>query len=325
MTTGLATRPGGAPRTAQRRRTVSARRGALHRKEARGAWTLLAPYLVLLMIAGIIPIIYAIVVSLQKTPTNLEPNLTGFSGGQAFVTAFTDYRFLGTFANVFSVLIIWLPLMLVGIVGLALLVHASPGRFGNTMRFIYYIPGSLAGVANLMLWVYLLNPSQSPIGGLWHALGFETIKAVVATPGTLPPILTAMLFFQGVGTWILIVNGGLNGIPDEIFEAASIDGANAWYLAWHVKLPLIRPWIGYAALMNLAYGFQLFLEPYLLDQVAGGALPDQYTPTQLGFWFAFSNSNFPAAAAMSLVVLVITLGIGLFIVFRSGLFGEEEK
>lgn len=324
MSTGIVATP---PATAVngRKKAVRGRRGVLHRIEARGAWTLLAPYLVLLLIAGIIPIVYALYVSLQVTPTNLQPNLTGFGGGQSFVTAFTDFRFLQTFIDVFSVLIIWLPLMIFGIAALALLVHASPGRFGNAMRFIYYIPGALAGVANLMLWVYLLNPAQSPIGSFWHALGFETIKAVVATPGTLPPILTAMLFFQGIGTWVVIVNGGLNGIPDEIFEAASIDGANAWHLAWRIKLPLIRPWIGYAALMNLAYGFQLFLEPYLLDQVAGGALPDQYTPTQLGFWFAFSNSNFPAAAAMSLVVLVITLAIGLIIVFRSGLFGEEEK
>jgi multiple sugar transport system permease protein len=122
----------------------------------------------------------------------------------------------------------------------------------------------------------------------------------------------------------VVVNGGLNGIPGEVLEAARIDGASAWHLARHVKLPMIRPWIGYAALMNLAYGFQLFLEPQLLDQVASNALPDQWTPTQLGYAFAFSNYNFPAAAAMSLILLVITLGIGLVIVFRSGLFGERE-
>ena len=133
-----------------------------------------------------------------------------------------------------------------------------------------------------------------------------------------------MMFFQGVGSWIIVVNGGLNGISEDVLEAASLDGANAWQLAWHVKLPIIRPWIGYAALMNLAYGFQLFLEPQLLDQVASNALPDQWTPTQLGYAFAFSNYNFPAAAAMSLILLVITLGIGLLIVFRSGLFGEED-
>jgi multiple sugar transport system permease protein len=153
MSSGTATRPLTARPTEQRKRTVGGRRRLLRRIETRGAWTLLAPYLVLLLIAGVIPICYAIYVSLQVTPTNLQPNLTGFGGGQAFVTALSDYRFFTTFANIFSVLIIWLPIMIIGIVGLALLVHSSPGRFGNAMRFIYYIPGALAGVANLMLWV----------------------------------------------------------------------------------------------------------------------------------------------------------------------------
>lgn len=300
------------------------RRSSLMRSESRGAWLLLSPYMIVLLLVGLIPIGYAIVTSMVKAPTPVNP-ATGFGGFDSFITVITDYRFIQTFINIFSVLIIWLPIMLISIVGLALLVHASPGRFGGVMRFIYYVPGALAGVANFMLWVYLLNPGQSPVQGFWDALGMTSIKAVVASPGHLPFILTAMLFFQGIGTWIVIVNGGLNGISDDVLEAARIDGANAWHLAWHVKLPIIRPWVGYAALMNLAYGFQLFLEPQLLDQVSSNAVPDQWAPNQLAYAFAFSNFNFPAAAAMSLILLVITLGIGLLIVFRSGLFGDEEK
>jgi multiple sugar transport system permease protein len=192
------------------------------------------------------------------------------------------------------------------------------------MRFIYYIPGALGGVANLMLWVYLLNPTQSPISGFLDAMGYSTIKQVVATHGNLPVILAAMLLLQGLGAWIVTVNGGLNSLPDDVLEAASLDGANAWQLAWRIKVPMIRQWIGYAALLNLAYGFQLFLEPYLLNQVAAGALPSQYSPTQLGYWFAFVGNDFPAAAAMSIIIVLITLAIGLLVVFRSGLFSTED-
>jgi multiple sugar transport system permease protein len=310
-----------------RDRAAAKRRRAhppMRRREVAGAWTLMAPYLVLLLIGGIIPIGYALWISLQVSPTLLQPNLSGFGGVQAYVKAMTDFRFARSFEDIFSVLIIWLPIMIIGVVGLALLVHASPGRFGSIMRFIYYIPGALGGVANLMLWVYLLNPSQSPISGFLSSLGFTTIKQVVATAGDLPVILSAMLLLQGLGQWVVTVNGGLNSIPDEILEAASLDGANAWQLAWRVKLPMIRQWIGYAALLNLAYGFQLFLEPYLLNQVASGALPSEYTPTQLGYWFAFVGNDFPAAAAMSVIIVIITLAIGLIVVFRSGLFTVEE-
>ncbi|WP_210506953.1 carbohydrate ABC transporter permease [Naasia sp. SYSU D00057] len=301
----------------------AARRRAPHRVEARGALILLSPYILLFLVAAAIPIGYAFWISLQKAPTLVNPQ-SGFGGLDSFVTVISDYRFVDTFINIFTVMIVWLPLMIIGIVGLALLVHASPGRFGGAMRFIYYVPGALAGIANFVLWVYLLNPSQSPIAFLWQGAGLDNLKEVVTTEN-LPSILTAMLFFQGVGTWIVIVNGGLNGISDEIFEAAALDGANAWHMAWRVKLPLIRPWIGYAALMNLAYGFQLFLEPYLLRQISAGSVDAEWAPTQLGYAFAFTNRNFPAAAAMSIILLVITLAIGIVIVFRSGLFGEKEE
>jgi len=294
-------------------------------KEARGAWMLLGPYLVLLLVGGVIPIAYALYISFQQSPTLLEPDKTGFGGFQAYITAITDFRFARSFGDIFSVLIIWMPIMIVAIVGLALLVHASPGRFGNIMRFIYYIPGALGGVANLMLWVYLLNPSQSPLAGFLHGMGYTTIKQVIAPDANLFVILAAMLLLQGLGQWIVTVNGGLNSIDDEILEAASLDGANAWQLAWRVKIPMIKQWIGYAALLNLAYGFQLFLEPYLLNQVASGALRSEFAPTQLGYWFAFVGNNFPAAAAMSIIIVIITLGIGLVVVFRSGLFSTEDN
>jgi multiple sugar transport system permease protein len=322
MTTTTASVLSGAPAKARGRRPKA--HPPMRRREVAGAWTLMFPYLVLLLIGGIIPIGYALWISFQVSPTLLNPNETGFGGLGAYVKAITDFRFFQSFEDIFSVLIIWLPIMILGVVGLALLVHASPGRFGSIMRFIYYIPGALGGVANLMLWVYLLNPGQSPISGFLSALGFTTIKQVVATAGDLPVILSAMLLLQGLGQWVVTVNGGLNSIPEDILEAASLDGANAWQLAWRVKLPMIRQWIGYAALLNLAYGFQLFLEPYLLNQVASGALPSEYTPTQLGYWFAFVGDDFPAAAAMSIIIVIITLAIGLVVVFRSGLFSVEE-
>ena len=208
------------------------------RAEALGAWTLLVPYTLLFLVGAAIPIGYAFVTALQKAPTPVDPT-GGFGGLQSFVTVFTDHRFWNTFQNIFVVMIIWLPIMVLGIVGLALLLHASPSRFGGAMRFIYYIPGALGGIANFVLWVYLIDPQRSPIAFLWQGMGANSFKEVI-TAGNMPGILTAMLFFQGVGTWIIVVNGGLNGISEEVLEAARLDGANAWQLAWNVKLPIIR-------------------------------------------------------------------------------------
>jgi multiple sugar transport system permease protein len=292
------------------------RRGRLANAETRGAAILVAPFVLLLAVAGIIPTIYAVIKSLQ------DANGEGI-GLSSFQTIIGDFRFTDTFLHIGITLVVWLPLMMIGVVSMALLVHASPGRFGSTMRFVYYLPGALAGVANFMLWLFILNPGQSPVDFLWNGFGFTTLNEV-AQPGHLPVILAAMLFFQGAGTWLVIVNGGLNGIPEEVLEAAVVDGAGPWALAWMIMLPIIRPWIGYMLLLNVAYGFQLFIEPQVMSQVTHGQISPQWSPNQLSYTYAYQILNTGAAAAMSVILLLISLGLGLWIVLRSGLFADEQ-
>ena len=277
----------------------------------------MAPYVALLLIAGLIPAVYAVVQSLTSEDG------TGFGGLSAFQRVTNDFRFAGTFGHIGLLMLVWLPIMMIGVVGLALLVDASPGRFGSTMRFIYYLPGALAGIANFMLWLFLLNPGESPLDFLWRGFGYSTLNEVV-TPGHMPAVLAAMLFFQGAGTWLVIVTGGLNNISHDVLEAARLDGANALQTAWRIKLPIVRPWLGYMFLLNIAYGFQLFLEPQVLNEVTHGAISPTYTPNQLSYTYAYQILDLPAAAAMSVILLVVTLGLGLIVVFRSGLFAEEH-
>ena len=294
--------------------TPRRRRIGLPGAESRGAAILVLPFVLLLIVAGLIPTAYALIQSLQT--------VQGF-GLDNFVRIISDFRFVDTFVHIFITLLVWLPIMMVGVVGLSLLVYSSPGRFGSTMRFIYYIPGALAGVANFMLWLFILNPGQSPVDFLWNGFGYTTLNQV-ALPGHLPMILAAMLFFQGCGTWLVIVNGGLNGIPDEVIEAAVVDGAGPWAMARMIMLPIIRPWIGYMLLLNIAYGFQLFIEPQVMSQVTHGQISPQWSPNQLSYTYAYQILDTGAAAAMSVILLVISLGLGLWIVLRSGLFADER-
>jgi multiple sugar transport system permease protein len=296
-------------RTARRRRRIG-----LPGTESRGAAILVMPFVLLLIVAGIIPTVYALVESLQAAQ--------GF-GFDNFARIIGDFRFVDTFVHIFITLLVWLPIMMVGVVGLALLVYSSPGRFGSAMRFIYYIPGAMAGVANFMLWLFILNPGQSPVDFLWNGFGFTTLNQV-AQPGQLPIILAAMLFFQGAGTWLVIVNGGLNGIPDEVIEAAVVDGAGPVAMAWTIMLPIIRPWLGYMLLLNVAYGFQLFIEPQVMSQVTHGQISPQWSPNQLSYTYAYQILDTGAAAAMAVILLLISLGLGLWIVLRSGLFADER-
>ncbi|MEA2025418.1 MAG: sugar ABC transporter permease [Chloroflexota bacterium] len=283
--------------------------------ETRAALILVAPFFFLLLIAGIIPMLYGILISLD------EPG--GGLGISAYQRIISDFRFANTFIHILTTLLVWIPIMMVGVVGLALLVYNTRGRFGSSMRFIYFMPGALAGIANIVLWLFLLNPGDSPLDPLWSALGFSTINEV-AHPSHMPWILTGILFMQGAGTWLVIMNGGLNGINEEVMEAATVDGAGKVSLAWHVQLPIIRPWIGYMALLNVAYGFQLFIEVQVLGAVTSGMISPQWSPNQLSYTYAFQVLDTPAAAAMAVILLGISLAIGLIVIERSGLFNDAD-
>jgi multiple sugar transport system permease protein len=283
--------------------------------EARSAFILVAPFALLLVVAGVIPMLYGIYISLEE--------LSGGFGLSAYERIINDFRFTNTFVHIITVLLVWIPVMMTGVVGLALLVYATPGRYGSGARFIYYLPGALAGIANIMLWLFILNPGQSPLDPLWDFLGYTNLNEV-ARPDNLPIILTGILFLQGAGTWLVIVNGGLNGISEEVMEAATVDGAGKVSLAWHIQLPIIRPWIGYMALLNVAYGFQLFIEVQVMSIVTHGLISPQWTPNQLSYTYAFQVLDTPAAAAMAVILLGISLTIGLLVIERSGLFNDAD-
>jgi multiple sugar transport system permease protein len=300
----------------------SQRRGrSLNRSRQKlSAYLLCSPYLFLLAAAGIVPTIYALVQS-------FEPSGLAVNGGHGIFANYqrviSDYRFDSAFIHVGETLLIWLPLFIAIVVGLALLMHQRPGRLSRSVQFILYLPGALAGIANFVLWLFILDPTVSPIRFLAHGFG-ETNLDQVAQPAHLPIILAAMLIFLGSGTWIVIVYGGLNNIPEEVLEAAIIDGASAWQLAWKVKLPLIRPWIGYLTLINIAYGFQLFLEPSVMSQVTHGVVPSEWAPNELSYTYAYRLLDTGGAAALSVILLVVTLLIGVAVITRTKLLGESR-
>jgi multiple sugar transport system permease protein len=287
------------------------------RGEGRGAAILLAPFVVAMLLVGIIPAVYALEQSL------VLPSGGGFAGLANFATVVQGFDFLPSFENVGLLLLIWLPMMIVGVVGLALLVDAQRGRLGKVLMFLYYIPGALAGMANFMLWLLLLDPTVSPVAFLLRGFGAHTLDAVLAAPTNVVLAIAAMLFFQGAGSWLVIVYGGLNSISEEVLEAARIDGCDNWKMAWRIKLPIIAPWIGYLALMNFAYGFQIFLEPQVLSTAVQGLISGQWSPNELSYTYAYEVGNTGAAAALSIILLLVVLIIGVVIVTRTGLFDRS--
>ncbi|MFB6783749.1 carbohydrate ABC transporter permease [Streptomyces sp. NPDC056352] len=291
------------------------RRKSIERRGSRAGYAFVGAYTVMLVLFGLVPVGYALWMSV----TNSAGQLVGIGN---FTRVVSDYRFGPAFAHIGVFLVEWLVTLMVLVVVLALMLHARLRRASRGIRFLYYLPGAFAGAASVLLWLILLDPVASPVGRLLRAFGWTSANQVMS-PGHLPVIFVVIAFWTGAGGWILIMYGALNGIPDEVLEAARIDGANVFQLAWHVQIPMLRRWIAYMLILAFAGGTQLFVEPQLVGAASGGQVSDSWSPNQLSYQFAFAAGDFNGAAAIAVYLLVISLGCAALVVFKARLFNKD--
>jgi multiple sugar transport system permease protein len=301
------------PAVMPRRRPGAPRAGGARSAMSYG---FVAPYLALTVAFGILPAGYALY--LAFTDGN-----GGFAGLANFTKVIGDFRFLPAVGHVAFYLVIWLVALVVLVTLLAIVVHSIPvRRLSSALRLIFYLPGALAGASSVLLWLFLLDPTASPVGGLLRLLGLSSFVQVIV-PGNLPPIFAIIAFWTGAGGWIVIMYGALNNISADVIEAARIDGAGRLQIAWRIQLPLLRKWISYMGIMSLAAGTQLFVEPQLLSQASNAVVPNDYSLNQLAYQYAFQQNDFNGAAAISLLLLVIALALSAVFVLRGGLFETD--
>lgn len=289
---------------------------SLRRAQSTFAYLMIGGYVLLLLAFGVFPTLYAAFLAFTRDGA--------FVWFENFQRVVADYRFLPAVGHVAAFVAIWLTSLVIIVVVLAVIVHAIRVRWlSSAARFIFYIPGALAGASSVLLWLFMLDPTVSPVSGLLRALGFNTFVDVVGNEGNLPVVFTVIAFWAGAGGWIVIMYGALNNISVEVMEAARIDGAGPIATAWHIQIPLLRKWISYMAVMSLAAGTQLFVEPRVLSQASKGVVGLDYSLNQVAYLYAFRQNDFNGSAAISLLLLVVAAGLAAFFVFRGGLFERD--
>ncbi|WP_203903140.1 carbohydrate ABC transporter permease [Virgisporangium aliadipatigenens] len=283
---------------------------------SRIGYVLVAGHAALTLAFGVLPALYALYLAFTAGDG-------GFAGLDNFTKVIDDFRFLPAVGHVALYLVIWLLLLVVLVTSLALVVHAVRVRWlSKALRLIFYLPGAVAGASSVLLWLFVLDPTVSPVAPLLRLFGYDSFLHVIS-PGHLPPIFAIIAFWTGAGGWIVIMYGALNTISVDMIEAARIDGANAVQIAWRIQLPLLRKWISYMGIMSLAAGTQLFVEPQLLSQASNAVVPNDYSLNQLAYLYAFQQNDFNGAAAISLLLLVIALALSAVFVTRGGLFETD--
>jgi multiple sugar transport system permease protein len=295
--------------------TGSARAGAPRApwRAVRAGHFFVAGYVILLAAFGAIPVGYAIYFAFTNAGNT-------FAGLTNFIQSAKDFRYLPALEHIGVYLVIWLIALVVLVTALALVLHQLPVRgLRGLVRFLYYIPGALAGAASVLVWLFMLDPAVSPAASFLHLLGYGTFGQVIE-PGHLSILFAMIAFWTGAGGWIVVMYGALNNIPRDVMEAARIDGAGAWRIARYIQIPMLRKWIVYMAILAFALGAQLFVEPQLISEASEGVAGRDYSPNQLAYDFAFQNNNVNYAAAISVELLVVCLAVAAVFVTRSRFF-----
>jgi len=287
-----------------------------HWREHLIAWSFALPYVVLFAVFMAGPILVALVTSFTdmrvtdiRNPLNIE-----FIGIDNYLAVLSDARFQKAAANTAVFVLVGVPLTIV--LGLAAAVGLNQGvvKFRTFFRVGFYLPVVTSIVAIAVVWRLLLGQEVGLVNAILSTFGVDG-------PGWLSDERYALWSIIGVAAWrnlgfmMVIFLAGLQTIPKDLYEAAEVDGANAWQRFKSITLPLLRPTLLFGFVITGIGYVQFFEEPYVMTE--GGPLNSTlsmalYTYNQFGF----GNYGYTAAAAFVLFIAIATLTLVQFRLLR---------
>lgn len=274
------------------------------------SYLFMLPYLALLFMFGIFPVTYALGLSFFDTIDMV------FWGVTNYEFAFSDFRLPKSVTNVLTFVTFWVSATVFGVTMLSLMLDSIGRRSANALRTVFFLPGAITSSAIVVLWLFLLDPSVSPFQPVFQLIGWETRQNVISG-FTFAGVFAIMAYFAASGGWIVVFGGALSSLPQEVMEAARIDGANRFQLATRIKVPMIWRSIVLMAILSFATGLQLFVEPQLMSLAGHQFSQVDWSVNQLAFQYAFSMGDFGASAALSTMLIVTSVSIALVIIFAT--------
>jgi multiple sugar transport system permease protein len=274
------------------------------------AYLFLAPALLLIGTLFFLPVLAALVLSFTDFDIYAIGDLdnTRWVGVRNYGQLLDTPLFWTALRNTFYFALIGGPLSIATSLGAALLLNSRLVRFQGFFRTVYFAPFVTTLVAVAIVWRYLYHTRY---GLLNYGLGIFGIGPIdwLGDPRWAMPAIILMAVWKNFGYNMLIFIAGLQSIPEELYEAARIDGASALQRFRHVTLPQLGPTLLFVAVITMIGYFQLFVEPYVMTQ--GGPLRSTTSVVLLMYEEGFRWWRMGFAAAVAFVLFVIILGATL--------------
>jgi multiple sugar transport system permease protein len=278
------------------------------RKEEVAGYLFILPWLIGFVVFQAGAMLTALVVSFLKWDFMSDWTFVGFRNFERLAEDETFWKALG---NTALYAIGRMPFVLA--IGLAIALLLNRDRWGvRGMRTLYFLPSVTSGVAVALLWIWMFNPDYGLINSALAVVGIQGPGWIWTEEWALPGLVIVSLW--GVGNSMLIYLAGLRGVPTELYEAASLDGAGPIRQFTRITLPMITPTLFYTLITGIIFSYQVFLNAYILTN--GG--PNNATLTMVLYVYrkAFQEFQMGYASAVAWVLFLIILVFTLLI-FRS--------
>ncbi len=282
------------------------------RRKLRLGLLFVSPFLIGFMAFTIYPILSSLYYSFCEYDIFSYPV---WNGGRNYTELIRDYLFWTSLWNTFYYTIFAVPLGIIVALGLALLLNLKVKGLPY-FRAIFFIPSIVPLVASSVLWIWILNPQYGIINCLLRLLHLPE-PGWLADPQWSKPALILMSVW-GVGGSIILYLAGLQDVPQELYEASEIDGANAWAKTWHITFPMLSPVIFFTLVMGLIGSFQYFTQAWIMT--GGGPADSTLFYALYLFNNAFLYYRLGYASAMAWILFLIILGATLLIFKVTGRF-----
>lgn len=270
------------------------------------AWFFLAPALFLIGIFFFLPVAAAMLLSLTDFDLYgiADPLNTRFVGFRNYSRLLQTPDFWLALRNTFYFAFVGGPLTISVALGAALLLSSKLVRFKGLFRTIYFTPFVTTLVAVAIVWRYLYHTRYGFFNYGLSKLGIEPIDWL-GDPNWAMPAIILMAVWKSFGYNMLIFIAGLQAIPEELYDAAAIDGAGPFRRFFNVTLPMLAPTLVFVTVITMIGYFQLFAEPYVMTQ--GGPLRSTTSVVLLMYEEGFRWWRMGYAAAIAFVLFIVIL------------------
>jgi multiple sugar transport system permease protein len=281
-------------------------------------WTglaLSAPYILYLLFFSFYTIAFAFVLAFLRWDLITRPAFVGVAN---FRLLLEDDRFWRALANTLVFLAVHIPLQITVALALAIALDRRL-RLRGFWRAAFFLPVVISGAAVAVLWNALYATDVGLINRVLTRMGLNAVPWLT-DPAIAMPAIAVMVTWKSVGFYVVIYLAGLQYVSRSCREAIELDGASSWQQFWHVTLPLLRPQTVLVVTLSTIYGFQLFIEPYVMT--GGGPLGRTSSIVLYMYTNAFSYLKMGYAATLGLALALI---IGGMLAVQRRMLGAAEQ